>query len=347
MHGIRDNYDRRLFKTKGGMYSSQASRFRRQVSQKVRLRGKRRGADRKQVAIDEITQSITTANEFSAVVNGDQVYTATATDNCGHTGSALVTLSIADHAPLVLNLPNAMVCEGGSRELIAMATGGAGSYTYAWPAFPAADSAVTVSPEVPTTYHVSVTDLCGDIANADAQVGIEHPVTNIFAESIGYDDFAFTTQSLPAAVQFSWSFGDGQESTSSNPEHAYADMQPTIVTVQTLTINGCPATDTITLTPAAQLFFPNAFTPNGDGINDTFGATGLLLEEFELVIFDRWGAEVATVSGVGAMWNGRFRNGQIAPTGVYVYNFRAAGERLDETKGLGHVTLLGDDSAAN
>lgn len=124
-------------------------------------------------------------------------------------------------------------------------------------------------------------------------------------------------------------------------------MQPTLATVTTLTINGCLATDTIQLTPAAQLFFPNAFTPNGDGFNDTFGATGLLLEEFELVIFDRWGAEVAAVSGVGATWNGRMNNGQIAPTGVYVYSFRAAGERLEETKGLGHVTLLGDESGSN
>jgi len=291
--------------------------------------------------------SLSADDSFTAVVLGTQTYTLTATDNCGHTGSAQVILSIVEHAPLGLNLSNAMVCEGGSRELIAVATGGAGGYTYSWPAFPGADSAVTVAPTTPTTYFVSVTDLCGNIANADAQVGIEHPVTNIFAESIGYNDFAFTTQSLPAAVQFSWSFGDGQESTSSNPEHAYADMQPTIVTVHTLTANGCPAMDTIALTPAAQLFFPNAFTPNGDGINDTFGATGLLLEEFELVIFDRWGAEVAAVSGVGATWNGHMNNGQIAPTGVYVYSFRAAGERLEETKGLGHVTLLGDESTSN
>ncbi len=290
---------------------------------------------------------LSTSNSITTAVNGSLVFTVVATDNCGHMGSAQVTLSITEHAPLAISVPNAMVCENGSRELIAVATGGAGSYTYAWPAFPDADSAVTVSPEVPTTYNVSVTDLCGTVAHADALVGIEHPVTNIFAESIGYNDFAFSTHSLPAAEQFSWSFGDGQESSASDPEHAYADMQPTLATVTTLTINGCLATDTIQLTPAAQLFFPNAFTPNGDGFNDTFGATGLLLEEFELVIFDRWGAEVAAVSGVGATWNGRMNNGQIAPTGVYVYSFRAAGERLEETKGLGHVTLLGDESGSN
>lgn len=288
-----------------------------------------------------------TANSFTVPVSGSQTYTLTATDNCGHAGSAQVTLSVAEHAPLALHLADAMVCEGGSRELIAVATGGAGAYTYAWPAFPGADSAVTVAPTVPSSYTVTVTDLCGSTAQADAQVGIEHPVTTILAESIGFNDFAFSTHSLPAAVDFTWSFGDGHTGTSSAPEHAYAEMQPTIVKVHTLTANGCPAIDTIALTPAAQLFFPNAFTPNGDGINDTFGAVGVLLEEFELVIFDRWGAEVAAITGVGATWNGEMKNGETAPTGVYVYSFRAAGERLEETKGLGHVTLLGDESATN
>jgi hypothetical protein len=199
-----------------------------------------------------------TSNSITTAVNEPLVFTVVATDNCGHTGSGVVTLTVAGHSPLALHLSDAMVCEGGSRELVAQASGGAGNYTYSWPAFPGADSAVIVAPTIPTTYAVSVTDLCGATASADAQVGIEHPVTTILAESIGYNDFAFSTQSLPAAVQFSWSFGDGRQSTSSDPEHAYADMQPTVATVTTVTINGCLATDTIQLTPAAQLFFPNA-----------------------------------------------------------------------------------------
>ncbi len=300
-----------------------------------------------QVWTDASGNTVTSADNFSAQVNGTQTYTLIATDHCGHTGTAQVTLSVEQAEPLVLNLANAMVCEGGSRELIASASGGAGNYAYTWAAFPDTDSAVTVSPAAPATYLAFVTDLCGTVASADAQVGIEHPVSTILAESIGYNEFAFTTQSLPAAEQFSWNFGDGHATASNSPEHAYADMQPTVVTVTTLTANGCPATDTIVLTPAAQLFFPNAFTPNGDGYNDAFGAASLLLNEFEMVIYDRWGAEVASVSGVGAMWDGRQKGGVLAPTGVYVYSFRAAGERLEETKGLGHVTLLGDAGAAN
>lgn len=293
------------------------------------------------------SNTLPVGDAFTVAVNGTQTYTLTATDNCGHTGAAQVILSVVEQSPLVVSVPDAVVCEGGSRRLLAAATGGAGSYVFAWPAFPDSGSTVTVAPAQPTSYVVNVTDLCGVTSNADVSVSIEHPVTTITAESIGYNDFAFGTHSLPAAVDFSWSFGDGHTSTLANPEHAYADMRPTIVTLTTLTANGCPASDTIALTPAAQLFFPNAFTPNGDGFNDTFGAVGILLDSFELVIFDRWGAEVAAVSGVGATWDGRQKGGELAPTGVYVYSYRAAGERLEETKGLGHVTLLGDASAAN
>lgn len=292
-------------------------------------------------------QTLGTWPTFQAVVEGTQEYTLTATDNCGHTGNGVMEFSIAQTAPLSVSLPNNVVCEGGSRTLIPTASGGAGSYQFSWPAFPGADSSLVVAPTEPTTYVVHVTDLCGTTATADALVTIEHPFVTIVAESTGYNEFAFSAIATPNAVEHAWVFGDGQDSDDAQPTHTYADMQPTVASVTILTAHGCPATDSIALVPAAQLFFPNAFTPNGDGINDVFGAVGLLIEEFELVIFDRWGAEVTSVSGAGATWDGRTKGGALAPTGVYVYSYRAAGERLEETKGLGHVTLLGDEEAAN
>jgi len=298
-----------------------------------------------QVWTDPDGATVTTDNSFTAVLNFYQTYTVTVTDHCGHTGTAQVTLAVEYHTPLAVHLPDAAVCENGSRELIAQATGGAGGYTYAWSGFPDVDSAVTVSPTEPETYFVTVTDACGITASDNALVTIEHPVSTIVAESIGYDDFAFSTNSLPGAVQYAWEFGDGHTSTDARPQHAYSEMQVTTVTVHTWTANGCPATDTIVLTPGAQLFFPNAFTPDGDGINDFFGATGLNLDEFEMLIFNRWGEQIAAITGPGAVWDGRV-NGTRAPDGVYVYSFRAAGNRLQEIKGTGHVTLLGDLGAA-
>lgn len=65
-----------------------------------------------------------------------------------------------------------------------------------------------------------------------------------------------------------------------------------------------------------NVFFPNAFSPNDDGINDVFkifSAHGLV-ENVDMTIFDRWGGLVSK----GSDWNGRF-NEKIVDTGVYVY----------------------------
>ncbi|MBK8339208.1 MAG: gliding motility-associated C-terminal domain-containing protein [Flavobacteriales bacterium] len=113
------------------------------------------------------------------------------------------------------------------------------------------------------------------------------------------------------------------------------------------TANGCTATDTVHLLPAAHVYFPNAFTPDGDGINDVFGAVGHELSEVSFIVFDRWGAQVFASSTMGQGWDGRTANGSMAPTGVYVFRFHVKGERLPATEGIGHVTLLGSETAAN
>ena len=41
--------------------------------------------------------------------------------------------------------------------------------------------------------------------------------------------------------------------------------------------------------PAMTIYIPNTFTPNGDGLNDTFGVTGEAIKEFSLIIYNRWG----------------------------------------------------------
>lgn len=73
-----------------------------------------------------------------------------------------------------------------------------------------------------------------------------------------------------------------------------------------------------------QVFIPTAFSPNGDGINDTFNVLGGadLLEVRQLQVFDRWGGRVYTAGGLSsddhAGWNGRI-GGQPAANGLYLY----------------------------
>ena len=104
-------------------------------------------------------------------------------------------------------------------------------------------------------------------------------------------------------------------------------------------------TDTIVafLKPQDHTYFlPNAFSPNGDGINDVFQPMGnvIVAETYRLEIFDRWGQEVFLTNDQGKGWDGALR-GQIAPSGVYVFHARVQDAiSKEQHEFMGHVTLL-------
>jgi gliding motility-associated-like protein len=67
---------------------------------------------------------------------------------------------------------------------------------------------------------------------------------------------------------------------------------------------------------------PNVFTPNGDGVNDTYHIEGLD-GSWQLMIFDRWGSLIfATQQGQGAAWNGANIQGEQCATAVYFYTLK-------------------------
>lgn len=100
----------------------------------------------------------------------------------------------------------------------------------------------------------------------------------------------------------------------------------------------------VKLTPAAVLYIPNAFTPNGDGLNETFGAKGEGISEFNMQIFDRWGILIFESNDLTVQWDGYIHQDK-APMGVYVYKISAKGQSEDgDSKKLinetGKVTLV-------
>ncbi|MBX2983559.1 MAG: CotH kinase family protein [Flavobacteriales bacterium] len=89
-------------------------------------------------------------------------------------------------------------------------------------------------------------------------------------------------------------------------------------------------------------FGPNAFTPNGDGINDTWRPVNNVvdLDNYLLQIFDRWGRELFTSTDPFEDWDGK-ADGKTVPLGVYVY--RASMQdaiTLESHKVKGYVTVV-------
>ena len=97
---------------------------------------------------------------------------------------------------------------------------------------------------------------------------------------------------------------------------------PAVNTLYTLTVTsdgGCSAAAQVLISVLKYPVIPNAFTPNGDGINDYWDIKYLSSYPGNTVnIFDRYGRKVYTSNGYGTPWDGTY-NGTALPTGVYYY----------------------------
>ncbi len=102
--------------------------------------------------------------------------------------------------------------------------------------------------------------------------------------------------------------------------------------------------DLVVVQQQLEVNVPNTFTPDGNGVNEEFAPVllGVSDQEYEFVIFDRWGQIVFETQDPSARWNGGFRNGgTVLPTGVYSWRLRLREDISPERKDIfGHVTLL-------
>ncbi|MDG1160350.1 MAG: gliding motility-associated C-terminal domain-containing protein [Flavobacteriales bacterium] len=90
-----------------------------------------------------------------------------------------------------------------------------------------------------------------------------------------------------------------------------------------------------------QVFIPNAFTPDNDGVNDVWQAVILGAVKYEMLIFDRWGNIVFSSEDPNEYWFGNV-DGQehYSPDGVYNYIMKVMGEDLIGREFKGHITII-------
>jgi len=91
--------------------------------------------------------------------------------------------------------------------------------------------------------------------------------------------------------------------------------------------------------PDMTLYIPNAFTPNGDGLNDTFGGVGVGIIEYSMAIYNRWGNLLFTSKDVNSKWDGTFMNSPVQQD-VYTYQIAAKGEHTALIVKTGAVVVL-------
>lgn len=146
----------------------------------------------------------------------------------------------------------------------------------------------------------------------------------------------FTNTSVNA-VRSLWDFGDGIMAEDLHPGHTFTGEGTYFVTLTVENAFGCTGRTVggpyVVVTP--ELFIPNVFSPNGDGINDVFLPEYTGSQPYNLSVFDRWGATMYQGNNRTMGWDGNTTAGQEAPDGVYFYLVKVGGKEY-----TGNVTLM-------
>ena len=97
--------------------------------------------------------------------------------------------------------------------------------------------------------------------------------------------------------------------------------------------------NTTELAPNLSLYVPNSFTPNGDGLNDTFGVYGESIKNYRMQVFNRWGQVIFESNNVTEQWDGTY-NGRFVPQGAYIYKMSANGINGNTTSKNGTLNII-------
>ena len=90
-----------------------------------------------------------------------------------------------------------------------------------------------------------------------------------------------------------------------------------------------------------SIYIPNTFTPNGDGVNDSWSpsCSGISDDEYQLWIFDRWGNFIFQASQQNNVWDGT-HNGKKCLVDTYTWKLKLTDVFQEEHKYMGHINLL-------
>lgn len=174
--------------------------------------------------------------------------------------------------------------------------------------------------------------------NPIADFTVAPPATTIIDPVISIKDLSIGTDN------WNWDFGDQQIASLANPlPHTYSDTGTYLITLITSTQYGCADTayKTVIIDPEFVFYIPNSFSPDGDGMNDTFMGKGLFIKEFKMTIFDRWGNSIFISDDINKSWNGKANLGpDIALQDVYVYVIELKDFKNKNHSYKGIVTLV-------
>jgi gliding motility-associated-like protein len=255
-------------------------------------------------------------------------YSLTVTDATGCTASDQVTITVTTCAPPVaaFTASDNMICESTCIDFTDLSSGSPSAWSWSFPGgMPSTSSAQNptgICYNTPGVYTVTliVTNAFGTdtiIVSNSVSVGAQATINAGIDTSIAIGNSVVLTATGGSGT-YTWS-GPGI----GNPNSASQNVSPMDTTVYTVTYTdayGCTSTDDVTVfvVEAYAIFIPSAFSPNGDGHNETLFVRGAGIKNMTFMVFDRFGEKVFESSSVDDGWDGTFR-GKPMNSGIFVY----------------------------
>jgi gliding motility-associated-like protein len=206
---------------------------------------------------------------------------------------------------------------------------------------------VWVNPTVTTTYFVTSVTENGCVINNAVNVNVDNLpnlTTDAWANNDTIFEGGFTQLNVtPNGYAYNWIPSEYLN----DPNTQFPNASPPVTTTYIVTINGngCFKTDTVIvyvteiICDEPYIFVPNAFTPNGDGINDVLYVRAHPTSEIVFRVYDRWGELVFETFDETIGWNGIFKGKESDPA-VFDYYLEVLCPGAEKFFKKGNVTLI-------
>ena len=200
----------------------------------------------------------------------------------------------------------------------------------------------TFTATAPGVYYVTARDYCNRLFTDTIKLGYKN-----FKVNLGKDSTLCLNESMTLNVPAGYLSYNWQPQYNLMYQAPYSVMiNPKVNTnysVEAEVFSGCKLSDTVQInveTCPEYIYFPNSFTPNNDGLNDTFRPlTGGVFEKYELQVYNRWGELVYSTKNKTEGWTGKHK-GIMQDNGTFVwlckYKFYGKEEKIIK----GTITII-------
>jgi len=256
------------------------------------------------------------------------------------------TITLTAPAPFTVSANISQPTCGSTNGSITLTPNPTGTHTYTWT--PNVSTTNTASNLTAGGYQIEVSDgSCtwdttitlldsGILPNAD----FNYVVTDSSCSVVGY-----TINLSTNSTNYTWNIDNQFYSNNSIIEFDFNDSEQHTIELVVTSSDGCIDKKELVINLElfdVPIFVPNVFTPNTtDGMNDFWQVVSdsECIEEFECIIFNRWGNKLYTMINIDDKWDGNYQ-GKEVPQGVYVYVLSLKKKSSRKITKHGHITKL-------